>query len=53
MKASTTKAKLGERVQVAALPVKIDDAGNPQVLLLTRISQTTFAHRYLRLRFVF
>jgi 8-oxo-dGTP pyrophosphatase MutT (NUDIX family) len=35
MKASTTKAKSGERVQVAALPVKIDDAGKPQVLLLT------------------
>ena len=35
MKASTTKAKPSERVQVAGLPVKIDDAGNPQVLLLT------------------
>ena len=35
MKASTTKAAPGERVQVAALPVRIDDAGNPRVLLLT------------------
>jgi 8-oxo-dGTP pyrophosphatase MutT (NUDIX family) len=35
MKASTTKANPSERVQVAALPVKIDDAGNPRVLLLT------------------
>jgi 8-oxo-dGTP pyrophosphatase MutT (NUDIX family) len=35
MKASTTKAKPGERVQVAALPVRIDDAGTPQALLLT------------------
>ena len=35
MKASTTTAKSGERVQVAALPVKIDDAGTPRVLLLT------------------
>jgi 8-oxo-dGTP pyrophosphatase MutT (NUDIX family) len=35
MKTSTTKAKPGERVQVAALLVKSDDAGDPQVLLLT------------------
>jgi 8-oxo-dGTP pyrophosphatase MutT (NUDIX family) len=35
MKASTKSALSGERVQVAALPVRIDDDGNPQVLLLT------------------
>lgn len=35
MKASTKRAKSGERVQVAALPMRIDVDGNPQVLLLT------------------
>ena len=35
MKASTKSPKSGERVQVAALPVRIDDDGNSQVLLLT------------------
>jgi 8-oxo-dGTP pyrophosphatase MutT (NUDIX family) len=35
MKASIKRAKSGERVQVAALPMRIDVDGNPQVLLLT------------------
>jgi 8-oxo-dGTP pyrophosphatase MutT (NUDIX family) len=35
MKASTKSAKSAERVQVAAFPVRIDEGGKPQVLLLT------------------
>src|SRR5580698_3395645 len=35
MKLSTTRSKPTEIVQVAALPVKLNDAGNPEVLLLT------------------
>lgn len=35
MKVSPTSAKSPERLQVAALPVRIDENGNPQLLLLT------------------
>jgi len=37
MKASTKSALSGERSQVAALPVKIDERGNSRVLLLTSL----------------